>query len=78
MLHTVTGAVQRKHYHFFTADGRFGSRDDDGTRSMTADAHRIGDDTLVIDDAAGRRMIATSSTSVRRTSIVRLKEKAGC
>jgi hypothetical protein len=43
------GAVQRKHSHFFTADGRFGSKDfdgnqvDDGTYTVDGDLLTIND-----------------------------------
>jgi hypothetical protein len=52
-----TGAVERQHSHFFTADGHFGSKDfnafqvDDGT-------YEISGDTLVINDQPFRFSIA--------------------
>jgi hypothetical protein len=45
--HPCVGAVDRKHSHFFTADGEFGSRDaigrqvDDGTYELVGDAFVI-------------------------------------
>ncbi|MDT4942448.1 MAG: hypothetical protein QOJ34_2537, partial [Pseudonocardiales bacterium] len=62
--HPCAGSVARKHSHFFTADGQFGSRDasgqqvDDGTYQLVGDAFVIdgvtfhytirGNDTLSI------------------------------
>ena len=42
------GAVERKHSHFFTADGRFGSKDFDGQQVDDGTYTLEGDDGIVI------------------------------
>jgi hypothetical protein len=46
--HPCKGAVARKHSHFFTADGAFGSRDEDGEQVDDASYRLVEDDTIVI------------------------------
>jgi hypothetical protein len=46
--HPCKGAVARKHSHFFTADGAFGSRDDNGKQVDDGSYRLVGDDTVVI------------------------------
>jgi hypothetical protein len=43
-----TGAVPIRHSHFFTADGRFGSRDQNGQDVDDGTYRLVGDDTFVI------------------------------
>jgi hypothetical protein len=43
-----TGAVPHRHSHFFTADGRFGSRDENGMDVDDGTYRLVGDDTFVI------------------------------
>ena len=42
------GAVRREHSHFFTADGAFGSRDDNGQQVDEGTYTIVGDDVVVI------------------------------
>lgn len=46
--HPCAGAVPRKHSHFFTADGRFGSRDANG-QQVDDGKYRLVGDAFVID-----------------------------
>ena len=48
--HLCDGAVQRKHSHFFTANGQFGSKDFTGQQVDDAPYHLEGDDVVVIGD----------------------------
>jgi hypothetical protein len=41
--HPCTGSVDRKHSHFFTADGEFGSRDADGQQVDDGQYELVGD-----------------------------------
>jgi hypothetical protein len=43
-----TGAVPIRHSHFFTADGRFGSRDQNGMDVDDGTYRLVGDDTFII------------------------------
>ena len=43
-----TGAVPLRHSHFFTADGRFGSRNENGMDVDDGTYRLVGDDTFVI------------------------------
>ena len=43
-----TGAVPVRHSHFFTADGRFGSRDQNGQDVDDGTYRLVGDDTFII------------------------------
>ena len=49
------GAVEREHSHFFTADGRFGSRDHNGNQVDDGRYELVGDDTVVINDRTAFR-----------------------
>jgi hypothetical protein len=46
--HPCRGAVARKHSHFFTADGQFGSRDTAGEQVDDGQYELVGDDRFVI------------------------------
>ena len=48
--HVCDDAVQRKHSHFFTADGQFGSKDFDGNQVDDGTYRLDGDDVVVIND----------------------------
>jgi hypothetical protein len=48
--HPCRGAVARKHSHFFTADGYFGSRDANGEQVDDGQYQLVGSDTLMIGD----------------------------
>jgi hypothetical protein len=51
--HPCRGAVPRKHTHFFTADGVFGSRDEDGDQVDDGTYTVIDEDTVVISKEFG-------------------------
>jgi hypothetical protein len=46
--HPCKGAVPRRHSHFFTSDGQFGSRDENGNQVDEGTYDIIDDNTLVI------------------------------
>jgi hypothetical protein len=46
--HPCRGAVARRHSHFFTAEGRFGSRDAHGQQVDDGPYRLVGDDVVVI------------------------------
>jgi hypothetical protein len=48
--HPCDGAVQRKHSHFFTASGEFGSKDFNGERVDDGSYTLEGDDVVVINE----------------------------
>jgi hypothetical protein len=52
--HPCRDAVARKHSHFFTADGQFGSRDENGQQVDDGPYRIVGDDTVVIGDEGTR------------------------
>jgi hypothetical protein len=54
--HPCMGSVARKHSHFFTEDGQFGSLDAKGQQVDDGSYRLVGDDTLVI-DAADRKAV---------------------
>ena len=64
--HPCRGAVSRKHSHFFTADGQFGSRDAAGEQVDDGQYELVGDDRFVINpgdsDAVTFRYTVTGDT----------------
>jgi hypothetical protein len=64
--HPCRGAVARKHSHFFTADGQFGSRDAAGDQVDDGQYELVGDDRFVINpgdsDAVTFRYAVTGDT----------------
>jgi hypothetical protein len=50
VAHVCDNAVQRKHSHFFTADGQFGSKDFNGQQVDDGPYRLQGDDVVVIGD----------------------------
>lgn len=48
--HPCRGAVARKHSHFFTVDGQFGSRDANGKQVDDGPYRLVGANTVVIGD----------------------------
>ena len=50
--HPCRGAVARKHSHFFTADGQFGSRDAAGEQVDDGQYELVGEDRFVINPGA--------------------------
>jgi hypothetical protein len=52
--HPCQGAVTRKHSHFFTADGQFGSRDAMGEQVDDGSYQLVDPDVVVIGDAGVR------------------------
>ncbi len=51
--HPCDGAVPLRHSHFFTATGRFGSRDENGNQVDDGTYRIVDDDTLVISNHLG-------------------------
>lgn len=56
------GAIAREHSHFFTADGRFGSRDATGQQVDDGRYELIGNDTVVISDVTFHYLITGGDT----------------
>ena len=61
------GAVARKHSHFFTADGLFGSRDANGHQVDDGQYRLIGDNTLVIGDVTFHYKISDGGDTIAFT-----------
>jgi hypothetical protein len=60
--HPCRGSVARKHSHFFTADGQFGSRDANGQQVDDGQYRLKGDDTVVIGGVTFHYMITGGDT----------------
>ncbi len=56
--HPCRGAPPRKHSHFFTADGQFGSKDANGEQVDDGTYRLVGDDTVVIGDVTFHYVIS--------------------
>jgi hypothetical protein len=51
--HPCEGAIPRKHGHYFTEDGLFGSTDDQGDQVDDGTYHVIDEDTIVVEKEFG-------------------------
>jgi len=59
--HPCVGSVDRKHSHFFTADGQFGSRDANG-QQVDDGQYQVVDDAFVIDGVTFHYTITDNDT----------------
>lgn len=65
--HPCRGAAARKHSHFFTADGHFGSRDANGAQVDDGLYQLVGNDTLVIGDVTFHYKITDGGKTISFT-----------
>ena len=65
--HPCRGAVARKHSHFFTAAGYFGSRDANGEQVDDGRYRLVGNDTLVIGDVTFHYKITDGGKTISFT-----------
>jgi hypothetical protein len=79
--HPCTGAVSPKHSHFFTADGQFGSRDDQGQQVDDGPYKLVGSNAIQIgsgDHSVTFRYTITDGTTLRLTPVMPACAAQGC
>ncbi len=72
------GAVRREHSHFFTADGAFGSRDENGQQVDEGTYTLEGDDVVVINGDTFHYRIEGDSISLSRIRSTSRIAPPGC
>ena len=78
LQHPCKGAVPQVHSHFFTADGRFGSRDAQGNQVDDGTYEKQGDDAFVIGQVTFHYSVSADGTTLVLDPVLPMCAEKGC